>query len=573
MTVPSVNRKSHFYMKKMDDIMAQKQMPWSGETRLYITDGQGEVIGESRPFADQINAKRSMMPVDKSGELYLHCDVRDETVTQNEIEAYLFGLVEGATLFADDGESLMDLERKRKSQELLFQANRQFHHSVHVHEVLHVIVEAMLELIPDSDVELYLANDWGVTGISGVALLDLRHDRNDEAATVYVNGKQKQTKDKETGCDAFYAPLPGRQAVYGVMKVSPRFEEAFHPVEIEFIESLTELGGNAIESTDLYEQSRRNIEDLQLINQTAKALNENLNMKEIHQLLRKQMKHAFHADEILFVMNDNTWDNHADDETSEYREKLIKLPVIQRKVQEIRAKRDGQFLAYWDDIEEGAPYKSLMGVPMLHQKDVIGTVLVLSGQRSGFTYDQFRLLQSLVQHSSMAFVNAMLHAEMQKVMVTDYLTGLYTREYMDREIRTSMINDHRGVFLLFDVDAFKDINDVYGHSVGDDVLVQVANILKCRFTDMASISVRWGGEELAVYLKNGLVSEGLELAEDIRVRVEHETKPQVTVSCGVSAWSYGGEMAPKLKDLFNQADEAMYRAKNSGKNKVVVCKT
>lgn len=573
MVAPLVNQKSHFYTKKVDEIMAQKQMPWSGETRFFISDTHGEVIGKCRPFSDHRAVKRCVVPVDGTGDLFLHCDVHDDAVTEKEIEAYLLGFVEGVTLFADDGESLLDLEQKRKSQEILFQANRLFHHSIHVHEVLHVIVEAILELSPNSDVELYLANDWGVTGISGVALLDLRHDQNDEATSVYVSGKQKRMRDPETGKDVFYAPLPGRQGIYGVMKISPRFEEDFHPVVIEFIESLTELGGNAIESTDLYEQSRRNIEDLQLISQTAKALNENLNMTDIYQFLRNQMKEAFRTDDILFVMTDNTWDSYLDSQTQEDRKELIAHPAIRQKVQEIKETKDGKFLAYWDELEGDAPYKSLMGIPMVHQKDVIGTVLVFSDEHTGFTYDQFRLLQSLVQHSSMAFVNAMLHAEMQKVMVTDYLTGLYTREYMDREIRKSMKEDHRGVFLLFDVDAFKEINDIYGHSVGDDVLVQVADILKCRFSDQASISVRWGGEELAVYLKNSLASEGIELAEDIRLRVEHKTQPQVTVSCGVSAWAFDGEKTPKLKDLFNQADEAMYRAKNTGKNKVVACNT
>lgn len=567
MIARSLNRKTYDKLLQLPDRNSDN-FPWSGETRLYFFDG-AEQIGGSVPFHREAEVVQERILVDLENDLYLHCQVNNQQVDKNEILAYLHGIVEGMMLFNDGGESILDAEQKKRSQNILFQANRQFHHSTHVREVLKVITDAMIEMMPDSDIELHLANDWGVTGISGITLLDLRHDEDNQATRVYVNGRKTYIQDEVSGKDQFYSPFPGRQGVYGVMKVSPRLDVRFHPTEIEFMETLSEIGGNAIESTNLYEQSRERVQDLQLIGETTKALNENLNIKEIFQLLRNKVTEAFGADEVLFLMTDERWKKDPEVVRSQCRQDLMEHLAIQTITEKIKSSKEEIFIAFWRDLDETAPYGSLIGIPMVHQQEVVGVVLVMADTSSRFSYDQFRLLQSLVQHSTMVFVNAMLHAEMQRVMVTDYLTGLNTREFMDREIRQAMNRDHRGVFLLFDVDDFKQVNDVYGHSVGDDVLIQVAEEIKNRLTVHDSIAVRWGGEELAVYVKNARRSDGEKLAELIRRDVEANTKPPVTVSCGVSDWALDGKHEPKLKDLFNQADHAMYKAKVTGKNTVI----
>ena len=553
----------------LNQLLVQKAaaVPWPGETRLYLSDG-GESLCDFVPFSVKEGVVLGSIAIEGEEDLFVHCEVKNTEVSRAVIQAYLQGISTGISLFYDRNQPNKETDLKNRSQDILFRANRQFHHSNHVHEVLKVITDALTEMMPDTDIELHLANDWGVKGVSGITLMDLCHDQDDLAKNVYVNGLKKYVQDESDGKDLFYSPLPGRQGVYGVMKVSPRFDVPFDPAELSFMEAIAELGGNAIESTHLYEQSRKHIKDLQLISETTNALNESLKVSEILQLLRTKLTAAFGADEALFVMTDAKWQLDFEVDYSKRRQLLLDNPAIQAVIAEIRATKHEKFIADWEITEETAPFGSLVGVPMMHQQDMIGVVLLMGRERSCFSYDQFRLLQSLVQHSSMAFVNAMLHEEMQKVMITDYLTGLNTREYMDTEIRRAMQRDYRGVFLLFDVDHFKQVNDVYGHSIGDDVLIQVAELVKQLSADFESIAVRWGGEELAVYLINARLSDGVELAETIRREVQRLTKPEVTVSCGVSCWSYESQQQPKLKDLFNQADDAMYQAKASGKNTV-----
>lgn len=108
-----------------------------------------------------------------------------------------------------------------------------------------------------------------------------------------------------------------------------------------------------------------------------------------------------------------------------------------------------------------------------------------------------------------------------------------------------MTSDNEGTFILLDIDNFKEVNDTYGHQVGDDVLVQVANLIleNIRLTD---IGARWGGEELAIYLPGVSLKAGAQIAKRLVKAVQEKTNPQITVSCGVSYWNKKGKMKQKI---------------------------
>jgi diguanylate cyclase (GGDEF)-like protein len=215
-----------------------------------------------------------------------------------------------------------------------------------------------------------------------------------------------------------------------------------------------------------------------------------------------------------------------------------------------------------------ADYCSVLVVPMIHNEDLKGAVIVLHTKPYFFTYEQFQLLQSLINHFTLAFINSMLHEEMEELAITDHLTKLYSRLYLDEKIHESMKKDHSGTFILLDIDNFKKINDTYGHLVGDEIIIQVANLIlkNKRKTDIAA---RWGGEELALYLPSIELEHGIKVAERLVKVVRESTNPPVTISGGVSYWSADNpdDTADKL---FNRADQALYEAKRTGKNRVVV---
>lgn len=105
------------------------------------------------------------------------------------------------------------------------------------------------------------------------------------------------------------------------------------------------------------------------------------------------------------------------------------------------------------------------------------------------------------------------------------------------------------------------------HQTGDEILIQVASVIKSNIRKH-DVGARWGGEELAVYLPNVPVAVGKRITERLVYAVRKNTKPEVTISCGISCWTT--ETKKSLKELVHEADEALYSAKRSGKNRLMI---
>ncbi len=155
----------------------------------------------------------------------------------------------------------------------------------------------------------------------------------------------------------------------------------------------------------------------------------------------------------------------------------------------------------------------------------------------------------------------------------DHLTGLYNRRSFDYSLSVEIERSRRYAsplsLILIDIDHFKSINDEYGHSVGDQILSQIAGIISIvvRSTDFAA---RWGGEEFAILMPESVQKEAATVAEALRARIESFTfvnDIRVTVSFGVAQWLKLGS-----KSLwFRRTDRALYRAKRNGRNRVEQC--
>jgi diguanylate cyclase (GGDEF)-like protein len=145
--------------------------------------------------------------------------------------------------------------------------------------------------------------------------------------------------------------------------------------------------------------------------------------------------------------------------------------------------------------------------------------------------------------------------------ITDGLTRLFNRKFFYNRV-TQYVQRHLPIYILFsDIDNFKKLNDTQGHQMGDDVLKQVAQIMK-EEAEECGIAGRYGGEEMVIMVTDPRVKME-EFAERVRKRIETETI--VTASIGYSKYKSG----LSTEELIKQADEAMYKAKTTGKNKVV----
>jgi len=166
--------------------------------------------------------------------------------------------------------------------------------------------------------------------------------------------------------------------------------------------------------------------------------------------------------------------------------------------------------------------------------------------------------------SSLEEKNEML----RKLSITDSLTALYNRAYLDEKLREEFNRVERHPddlsIILVDIDHFKRVNDKYGHQVGDEVLIRVADTLRHNIRSIDTIG-RWGGEEFIIICPGSDESHSVQLAEKLRKLlgdIKHEGVGQVTCSFGVA--SHGPVM--KLAKLIRNADKALYASKAAGRN-------
>lgn len=172
---------------------------------------------------------------------------------------------------------------------------------------------------------------------------------------------------------------------------------------------------------------------------------------------------------------------------------------------------------------------------------------------------------------------------MERMAITDELTGLHNRHHLYRtlEYQINMANRYKQplCLILLDVDHFKKVNDNYGHSAGDEVLKQLANLLRNSVRDTDFLA-RYGGEEIIVVLPNTDIHGAVITAQKIRMLLEqlpiHIADGQtitVTASFGVAELSSvqtDAEDKAPITALINGADEALYKAKEEGRNRVLV---
>ena len=163
-----------------------------------------------------------------------------------------------------------------------------------------------------------------------------------------------------------------------------------------------------------------------------------------------------------------------------------------------------------------------------------------------------------------------------EMAITDQLTGLYNRRYMSRHLATLMKNATPGKpisFLIMDIDYFKAVNDTHGHDVGDEVLREFANRIAANVRGI-DLACRYGGEEFVVVMPDTDAGFAFSVAERLRQGLESTPIPisrspgklKITVSIGIASTT-GSQEAPDT--VLHRADQALYRAKREGRNRVV----
>ncbi|UPT76789.1 diguanylate cyclase [Sulfurovum sp. XGS-02] len=243
--------------------------------------------------------------------------------------------------------------------------------------------------------------------------------------------------------------------------------------------------------------------------------------------------------------------------------------------------------------------KSLFCAPLILQGELRGIIYLENNLVSSvFTGDKVRFLQHLSGQIVISIENTMVYSrleekikqrtqdlevskeELKLLASIDPMTKLYNRRYFS-EISEDIFNMNQRTnneisLIMFDIDDFKSVNDTYGHHIGDKVIIGVANIL-LEHTRKSDIVCRFGGEEYIILLPDTDLESSMQIAQNIWELVEkmvitydQERQLQVTISVGVSMVDLVADN--NIEVAINKADNALYEAKRSGKNKVVAYK-
>jgi len=222
--------------------------------------------------------------------------------------------------------------------------------------------------------------------------------------------------------------------------------------------------------------------------------------------------------------------------------------------------------------------RSVLCVPIVNKKRTIGVLEMINKlNREPFDEKDQDLLRKLVDQAAIALERAMLYERMSNLAITDDLTKLfnfrYLDEILDREIERCRRYGSVLSLIFFDMDYFKHVNDTHGHLMGSKVLIEVAHILveNLRTVD---IIARYGGDEFVVALPETNVQAALRISQLLHKSLkahaflkEEGLGIKMSASFGVAGYP---EHARTKRDLVRLADQAMYQAKNSGRDQVCV---
>ncbi len=216
-------------------------------------------------------------------------------------------------------------------------------------------------------------------------------------------------------------------------------------------------------------------------------------------------------------------------------------------------------------------------VPLITQKEKLG-LLHLRQEHTTTLLDQWKQVARMVaDHLALALGNLLLRERLQVQSTRDPLTGLYNRRYLretlKHELKKALQHSHSVGVVMLDIDYFKQFNDTYGHDGGDTLLCAMSRLLQ-QAVRCQDIVCRYGGEEFLIVLPGAPLDTTIRRAQDLcesigALQVDHQGQPlgSITASLGVASFPEHGATA---EVIINIADQALYRAKAQGRNRVII---
>lgn len=224
------------------------------------------------------------------------------------------------------------------------------------------------------------------------------------------------------------------------------------------------------------------------------------------------------------------------------------------------------------DKTTGFVTRNILCVPLLAENKTLGVLEAINKYRGKFTAIDRKIFMAFAAEAAAAIENARLYS----LAYIDSLTNAYGRRYfeswLEKEFARAQRYHHDFSLIIFDIDHFKNINNQYGHLGGDFAIAELAKVIKSTM-DSTEMLTRYGGEEFALILPQIQLKEAARIANKVRAMIENhnflfqDQNMKVTVSIGVT--SFKTSKPNNSQEMISFADEALFKAKKSGRNRVL----
>lgn len=227
-----------------------------------------------------------------------------------------------------------------------------------------------------------------------------------------------------------------------------------------------------------------------------------------------------------------------------------------------------------EEVKGFDPVSRITFTPVIKNKFLLGVIITGHTEDNLFDTEGARFMEIICNQISMAIENAKLYEKVNIMANTDFLTSLYNRTYFFNcfgKMLANIPDDRTLALAMFDIDDFKIVNDKHGHDAGDAVLKGMTCIIK-KMIRKDDVFARYGGEEFILVMQNISGETGIERINNIRQTIQDTTfnhngiSLSITVSIGVAFY----EKQDTQDTLIKKADLALYKAKRSGKNRIVL---
>lgn len=380
-------------------------------------------------------------------------------------------------------------------------------------------------------------------------------------------------------------PIRHEDRVIGVLNIEDDRINAFGTSDLNLLTTLASQVAVALDNARLYEEARRRIKELSALHNVGATVSSTLRLDALLDQVCHILNQTFRYSKIAIMIADRESGELVFKASLGYEdikgEMGRRLKIGREGITGMVASTGEPILL--GDVTQNPNYVSIDGrtrselaVPLKLKQQVVGVLNVESDNVDAFDQVDKQLLTTLATQLAVAIENARLYEETETLAVTDGLTGLnnhrYFQSFFERELSRARRYNHPLSLIMIDIDHFKKINDNLGHPVGDQVLREVARLLKEQARDV-DLAARYGGEEFMLVLPETKRAEAQSLAERIRQRVEKHDfrisigkKPHaVTISLGVAGFPEDGE---EKSQIIDRVDKALYKAKSGGRNQV-----